>query len=245
MSVANTIGRRRSKGRFEDDRRRRGAGVGALRMATAAENLIDTDDRIVDDHADRENEARDDDGIERRTEAVEDQQGGDQRQGQGHQADQPGSPVAEEGKQHDRGKEEACEQGQRDVANSLLDERRRPEDLGVDRDAAEPRAQRFECSLDRPGHFDGVGIGELLDNQHQTGPIVDDSVADQQLVVLNNIGDVAQADDSTAGILGLDPDLGKFVGGADREHVLDTEALVGRVDEPARPRRRAFEERQR
>jgi hypothetical protein len=39
-------------------------------MTTAAENLVNADDHVVDDHADREDEADDDDGIERRTEAV-------------------------------------------------------------------------------------------------------------------------------------------------------------------------------
>ena len=55
------------------------------------------------------------------------------------------------------------------------------------------RAAARRAPPPRPGHLERVGAGELLDHEQQAGAVVDDGVADQRLVVLDHVGDVAEA----------------------------------------------------
>ena len=60
-------------------------------------------------------------------------------------------------------------------AIGALDEGRRPEQARVDVDAGQTGLQGDECLLDAAGHLEGVGVGELLDDEEQAGAVVDDA----------------------------------------------------------------------
>ena len=51
-----------------------------------------------------------------------------------------------------------------------------------------------ERLLDAVGDVERVGPRELLDDEHQARAVVDDGVADQRLVVVDDVGDVAEPD---------------------------------------------------
>ena len=78
------------------------------------------------------------------------------------------------------------------------------------------------------------------------GPSLDDRVADQRLMVLDDRRDVAEREPLPGPRAILhDRDTGEIIRGRDRQDVLDAEPLVRRVDESAGSRRRGIEERQR
>ena len=85
--------------------------------------------------------------------------------------------------------------------------------------------QRGEGVLDARGHLEGVGARELLDDQEQARAVVDDRVADQRLVVLDDRRDVTER--AATGRPAVDRsigDLGQVGGGGDRLDVLDRRA---------------------
>ena len=57
------------------------------------------------------------------------------------------------------------------------------------------RPWRNSCSaaFDAANDFRGIGIRELLDDEQQARTVVDDGVADERRMLLDHLGDVAQA----------------------------------------------------
>ena len=108
----------------------------------------------------------------------------------------------------------------------MVDQRRRSEHRRVDRHAAQAGLQVRELLLDLVGDLTGVGAGELLDHEEQALAVVDDRVADERLVLLDDVRDVGEAQ-LAVGV--LDRHLAERLRAGDVvEDVADREAL-GRV----------------
>jgi hypothetical protein len=96
--------------------------------------------------------------------------------------------------------------------------------------------------LDATSDFESPCVGELLDDQDQPGPLRKDRVADQWLVVLDDVSDVSE---EPALRISVQHDICEVVSRRDGQEVLDLEPLVGTIEEPTGARRRRFEEAQR
>ena len=84
--------------------------------------------------------------------------------------------------------------------------------VGVDPQVAQPGREFPQRRLDTLRDLESVCVRELLDDQHQAVALIDDPVADQQLVVLHDVGHVTQ---QHAGVA-LDRNPGKRVRVHDR-----------------------------
>ena len=120
-----------------------------------------------------------------------------------------------------------------EVVDRALDECRRSEDRGVDLHAGKSWLHLLDGRFDPGSDVECVGPWQLLDDEHEPLATVDDCVAEQWLVVDEYVGDVAQQD-RCAFVVHRDRHLGQFVRAADRQRVLDVQALVGRLDPAAR-----------
>ena len=73
-----------------------------------------------------------------------------------------------------------------------LDESGRAEDVGIDRDVRQARLQRLQRLVDPARDLKRVAPRKFLDHQQQAGMAIDDGVADQRLMVLLHLGDIAE-----------------------------------------------------
>ncbi len=163
---------------------------------------------------------------------MQDEAGREQRQRDRHEADDRRAPLEQEGEQDGDDEQAAERKGGRQVAERRLDERGRTEDRRVEVDAGQPGLELLERLLDTAGHVEGVGPRKLLDDEQQPGSVVDDRVAEQRLVVLDDLGDVAEVDGLALGV--DEDDALELVLRDDRRDVFDGEALVRALDESAR-----------
>ena len=217
--------------RLQDDRRLRLLAPLRGGQAESSHDVLDVDDGVVDDGAERDHEARQHHRVDGGAAGVEHQPGRDQRHRDGDDADQRAAPVEQEQRQDDHDQHRAEHQRLAEVVQRLLHEGRRPEDRRVDVEAGEPGPHLVDGVLDALRDVERVPPRELLDDHHETRAAVDDRVADERLVVLHDAGDVADAD-GLATALGHD-DLGQLGGLEHRQDVVDVEPLVGGVDEAA------------
>ena len=155
--------------------------------------------------------------------------------------DQRRAPLEEERAEGGDEQDRADHRRQGQVVDRLVDVRRRPRDRRVDRDPGKARPQLVERLLDAARDLEGVGVRELLDHDQAVLAPGEDRVADQRLVVLHHVCDVAQAQRRGA----VDGHLREVTGGDDREDVAHLEPLLRRVDPAARAGSRRLEERQR
>ena len=206
-------------------------------LAHAPPDVLDVDDRVVDDHADGDHEPREDHRVDRVAAQVEHEHGRHQRQRDRHQADQCGAPLEQEGDQGGHHEQAAEQQREGQVVDRHVDEVGLAEDVGVDRHAGQPGFQVGQGLVDALGDPHGVGAGGLLDHEQQARPRVDDRVADERLRALVDHRDVADAHEVVAAA--PDRDLRQVVGPDDRQDVADAEALVGGVGRSRRCRSRA------
>jgi hypothetical protein len=200
-------------------------------LAQAPRDVLDVDDRVVDDDPDRDHEPGQDHRVDGGAGEEQDEPGGREREWDGHQTDQRRPPLEQEGQQDEEDEQGADQQGAREVAQSELDEIGRPEDRRVDLDPLQARSQLVERILDATRDIEGVRPRELLDDEHQARTVVDDGVPDERLMVLDQIGDIGQAD-----LAAVAPDqvhMGEVTRRQDRRHVADGQSLVGGVDEAA------------
>ena len=88
-----------------------------------------------------------------------------------------------------------------------------------------PGRQIVERRLDALRDVQRVRPRELLDDEQQARPVVDDRVADERLVAVDQSRHVAERDDWP-----LRPSTtpGQVAGRHDRRHVMDVQALVRR-----------------
>jgi hypothetical protein len=159
----------------------------------------------------------------------------------GDSGERGGAPRTEQRQDHEE-QQQAESQGQAEGAECGLQVGRRPVDLGVDGHAGHAGAHLLERLLDPAGDGERVGGRGLLHDEHEAGTAAGRGVADERLVVLDDLGHVTQpqpvARDS------LDGNAGELLRGADRGVVLDGKALVAGLDEAAGSRRRGLDERQ-
>ena len=77
---------------------------------------------------------------------------------------------------------------------------------------ARPGRIASSAFFDAARDVDRVGPREFFDDQHEAGLVVDDRVADERLMVFDDVGHVAEP------LVGaLDGDLGQFFGRGDRQ----------------------------
>ena len=89
--------------------------------------------------------------------------------------------------------------------------------------------------VDALRHVQGVRPGELLHDEEDARPVVDDRLAVQWLMPADQSRHFAERDELA--VTTLDLDVGEVCGRHDRRHVMDVQALVGGLDESAGPER--------
>ena len=167
-----------------------------------------------------------------RSSSDQNQPGRDQRERNRQDADQRDAPLEEEQRQNHDDENRSEDERPRQVVDRVLDEGGWSEDRRVDLDARQARLEVFQRGLDAAGDLERVGPGELLDDKHQSPAAVDHRVADEQLVVDLDVGEVSE-------LHGLGPgpcqgDLAELLCRHHRRNVADAEPLVGGVDEAPR-----------
>ena len=100
--------------------------------------------------------------------------------------------------------------------------------MRIDLDPRQARLQSLKRLVDPARDLKGVTPGELLHHQQQPGVAVDDRITDHRLMILLDIGDLAQRKAGAALILERHP--GKVRGRDDWQNMPDTQPLVRRVD---------------
>ena len=96
-----------------------------------------------------------------------------------------------------------------------------------------PGPQVVERLLDAAGDVQRVRPWELLDDEHDARAVVDDRLADEGLVVLDELDDLGQRDGLA--VAAGHGHVREILRGDDGRDVADDEPLVGRVDESAGP----------
>jgi hypothetical protein len=119
----------------------------------------------------------------------------------------------------------------RQIVDRAFDEGRGPEDRRIDLHIAQARLEFADRGFHVMGKLEGVAGRLLLDDQHQSGAVVDDRVADRRGEAVDHAGDVADADRRFAAL--LDDRLCKIGRGLDRARLLHGEPLGCRIDEAA------------
>ena len=225
-------------GGIQDDRGdRRGAALGAP-LRQPARDVLGAGHRVVDHHREGEREAGERDRVERLPEQVQRERRRDERGRDRHEHDEHRAPVHEDGDERERQQHGGDDDRRREVARRLVDEARRPEDGGVGLQAGEARPELLQCRLDALRDLLGVGARELLDDEQQALGVVDDGVADERLVVLDDVGDVGQPQPAGA----FDGNLAELLGIGDLvEDVANLQALLRRLDEAAGARNGGLE----
>ena len=228
------------RGAGNDGQRRLAAAVGA-RLAQPANDVVDAEDGVVDNHGHRQQQAGDDHHVDVAAARGEGPRRGQQRARNHDRSDQRAPPVAEQCPKPEDNEQVGRHHADAEVGGGALDERRGPIDVGVDLDALHAGCEFAQRRLDSRRDRGGVGAGELLDRQHQAGvAILEQRVADQRLVVFDDGRDFVQRDRGA-----VDRHLAERLGRSRRRDVPHAEALVWRVDEAARARRRRVQEGQR
>jgi hypothetical protein len=127
-------------------------------------DVLEHDDRVVDDHPDREREPRERDDIERAPQRPEDHERGDDRDGNTGRDDDRGPAVPQEQQQDENGQTAADEQVRRheiargeDVVRLVVD------DLQLDVAALVEAVQARDLGLQPLDHVDDVRAGPAQD----------------------------------------------------------------------------------
>jgi hypothetical protein len=209
-------------------------------------DLLAVGDGVANDRCERRDQAGHRQSVDRSAGEVEDEQRGDERQRDRDEADHDRPPAQHQGGERERHEDRGDEDREAQVRDRVVDERRGPEDGGIDPHAAQTGSQLGERSVELARERSGVGAGQLLDDEQEAvvrARSRHDRVADQRLVVLDHAGDVAERKRRPRRT--LDRHLREVVRGAERQYVADAETLVVAVDEAASAGRRRVEERQR
>ena len=171
-------------------------------FAEAAKDVLDVDDRVVDELADRHGQAAERHRVDRHSQPFEDQPRDHDREGNGGERDEGGAEVEEEEKEHDDHEHAAVAEGLDDVADAQVDERLLLVNLWIDSDVGrERRAQFIEGPGDVFRQSPCVGPRLLGDDEHDRGKAVDGSVATLDLGRLGDAGDLAEHHRPVAGRL--------------------------------------------
>ena len=120
----------------------------------------------------------------------------------------------------------------RQVFDGLLDEGCGPEDRRVDVDVLEPAPECIQRGLDGARDLQRIAPRLFLDNEQQTGPVIDDGIANRRREAFADFGHVSETqwDTVTEG----DHRTGEIFRLLDWRPVSHGQALVRRVHEAAR-----------
>ncbi len=187
-----------------------------------ARDVLEHDDRIVDDHAGREREAAERHHVEREMQLTHEEERRDQRHRQRERDDERAPRVAEE-EEDDQDREHAAEQRvELHFAERVLDEDR----LILDRRKLRAFRQRilelFDLCVDGLGDADRIGVAFLVDRELDRLAAVDAHDAFAFLVALRDGRDVLEAHRHVA--VDLDQELA---------HLVEILELVDRAHEKA------------
>ncbi len=223
-------------------------------LAQPAKDVLDVDDRVVDDLADGDGEAPERQRVEREPQAVEHDDRPQQREGDRRERDERRAQVEEEDEEDDRDEDAAEEQRLHDVVDGGLHEAGGPEERRVERNALAREGGRHLVERALHGLGDLLGVLTELARQHEqhAGVAVDGAVADLRLRGVQDVRHVAQPQDRALAVrqdrlaelgggeaLALGPEddalgLGFHESGAahpgrppgGREHIVDREAVA-------------------
>ena len=167
--------------------------AGFQSLLAVAVDVLQNDDRVVDEHADAQGQAAERDGIQR--EAVEVHQGErrDHRNGDRGSDDEGARQAAEEHEQDEHGQQAPYGGGGLDVPDRGVDEIRRVHRL-VDRDVRVVGVDLRHFGPDGFRHLDRVGAGLLEHDQPQGGGAVDAHVMPHVRVRILDLRDVPDID---------------------------------------------------
>ncbi|MNZ55473.1 hypothetical protein D3C78_734010 [compost metagenome] len=173
-------------------------------------DVLDHDDRIVDDDTDRKYQAEQRQGIERETHQVHDRKGADKRHRHGHQGDERGPPAAQEHHHHDHDEKDRFQQG-----CGYRFERGAHEDCRV---IGDPRAQPCREVAFKPlygfpyrlGNIECVGTRTLNDLQCHRWLAVQQTAQCIGIAAHLDAGDITQARHLTV-VAGADDDVAELL----------------------------------
>ena len=210
--------------------------LGGAVLAEPADDVLDVDDRVVDDHPDRDHEPREHHRVDRRAGGVEDERGCHQRERDRGQADDRRPPLEEERDEDEDHEQRPEQQRVGQVRDRDLDELGRPEDVVVHVDPRQAGPHLVERLVDPAGDVERVRPRELLDHHEQALVVVDHGVAEQRLVAPHHRPEVAELERRSVGVLpARHGDARKLLRREHRQHVMDAEPLVGGLDVAADP----------
>jgi hypothetical protein len=137
-------------------------------------DVLDDDDRVIHDDADREHQAEEREVVEREAQGDEHGEGADEGNGNRHQRDDGRAPVLEKDDHHQHHEHHGLQHRALYLDDRLLDELGRVvADLALEA-GGEACAQRVERGLDRPGGGDRVRAGALRqDDGDGRAPVVE------------------------------------------------------------------------
>ena len=183
-------------------------------------DVLEHDDRIVDDHARGECQAAQRHHVEAQIGLAHEEERGDQRDRQRQRNDEGAAAMAEEEEDH-QDRQRAADQGVvADVVERVLDEHRLVVDGGQARARRQGRLEFFEGLVDGVGHGHGIAVAFLVHRQFDGLVRVDADDAFAFLVALAHIGDVLEPDRHA--VLDLDQHLA---------HLVEVGELVDRAHE--------------
>src|ERR671920_359094 len=166
--------------------------LGAI-LAQSSHYVLYVDDRVVDHHPDGDDEPCQHHHVDGGAARYEHEHGRKQRERDRYQADERRAPLKEERCQDKDHEQYPNQQRLSEVVERHLDEGCGPEDRCVYFHAGKARAHVVDRLFDAPRYLQSVGVGELLNYQHQATAIVDDGITDQRLGIPPHVGHIIEA----------------------------------------------------
>ncbi len=174
-------------------------------------DILDDDDRVVDDDADGEHERQQRYGIGRVADDQHDREGADDRHRHGDQRDQGRAQPAEEQEHDDRHQYESDDEGADDLAERRGDEDRGVPEEGVADILRKALLQPVQGLPHLPGDIDRVGAGGLVDADRRRRRAVEPAVPLLCLGPEIDARHVLDANDRTVGV-GAHDNVLEFLG---------------------------------
>ena len=177
------------------DRQHAAALLGRQRgvLAEPPEDVLDVDDRVVDELPDRDGEAAEGHHVDRHAGCPERHEGDREAERQGRQRDQRRPPLEQEQHQDDRDEDRRVAQHREQVVDAQLDEVCLPHHVRVDADACGHRLARgVQLPVDGFGQGERVGARRLLHGEHDRAPTAFCCGAARRRGAELHVGDVAE-----------------------------------------------------
>ncbi len=199
----------------------------------ASPDVLDVDDRIVDDNAQRDCNTAESHRIDGPTHGVDHDHCRQQRQGNRRERDEHAAKVAQEQKQHERDQSDADQNVDSHPAECILDEIRGTMHPRIERNAfrIQPRLESGDSFLGSARDHERVGAVLARQGEQHAGFSLDDRITELRRRSVLHRSEVLQSERWP--LLRRNDRLAK---GCRRESLtatLDEHALVGRLDESA------------